>query len=362
MEERLKGYYLLLKKYRIHFIAWFFFMFYEIVITGLLRGYFASIGNYAIFYFFNICLFYFHAHVIIPTAAARPKHAVWLFPVLVILEVVIYVPFTIYAIDFLQKYAGLSVFTPVVIDKISIGNGVWRSMYFIFFSSGYYYLMNYLKERKNVQLAEKARLLTIIEHQNVQAELIKSQHAHLKAQINPHFLFNTLSFIYSDTRKVAPEAAEAIMALSEMMRYAIQDDNERILTTLSQEIDQVENLIRLHQIKAENRLNIIFDCESGLEELEVIPLVLVTLVENVFKHGDLLQRAHPAQISICSDGNTIIIETENLINTKGTPTSHHIGLDNIKKRINMIYGDKASLETGKKSNNYFIATLRINLN
>lgn len=362
MERHLKNYYLLIKEYQIHIIAWFFFMFYEILITGLLRGYFASFANYAIFYFFNISLFYFHAHVIIPTAMAKPRHAVWILPGLVILEVAIYVPFTIYAIAFLQNYAGLSVFSPAVVDKLSIGNGVWRSMYFIFFSSGYYYLMNYLKERKNAQLAEKARLLTIIEHQNVQAELIKSQHAHLKAQINPHFLFNTLSFIYTNTRKVAPEAAEAIMALSDMMRYAIQDDNEKLLTTLSQEINQVENLIKLHQIKSENSLNILFEYESGLEEIEVIPLVLVTLVENVFKHGDLLQNAYPAQISICSDGDTLIIETENLINLKVTATSHHIGLDNIKKRINMVYGEKANLKTSKKPNNYFNATLRINLN
>lgn len=350
-----------MKKHRFHFIGWTFFMFYEIVLTGLLRGYFASFANYVIFYFFNICLFYFHAHVMMPAARKKTMFGYWLFPIFIVVEVAIYVPFTISAIALFQKYAGLAVFTPVVLDKISIGNGIWRSMYFIFFSSGYYYLMHYLKERKISQSAEKERLLTIISHQEIQSELIKSQHAHLKAQINPHFLFNTLSFIYSNSRKVAPDAAEAIMALSEMMRYAIQDDNEKPLTILSLEIEQVQNLIKLHQIKSENQLNIICDFESGLEEVEVIPLVLVTLVENVFKHGDLLQPAHPAQISICSDGNTLIIETENLISTKKTVTSHHIGLENVKKRLDMVYGDQATLEVGRKINNYYNATLRINL-
>lgn len=362
MKKGLKNCFLFLAKYRIHFIVWFFFIFYEIVITGLLRGYFASPGNYFIFYSLNICLFYLHAHVILPTAHKDAKHAIWLLPTLILVEIVVYVPLSIFVIAFFQKYADLTVFSPAVLDKSSLGNGIWRTIYFILFSSGYYYLMHYLKERKNTQVAEKEKLLMIIENQNIHAELIKSQYAHLKAQINPHFLFNTLSFIYSNTRKIVPEAAEAIMALSEMMRYALQDDSEIIFTHLTQEIEQVQNLIRLHQIKSENRLNIVLKCDEDLEEVQIIPLILVTLVENVFKHGDLLKEDNPAIISICSDSTTLIIETWNVINTKVVATSHHIGLDNTRKRLNMIYGNKASLEVNQGMDNYFNVLLRIELN
>jgi len=361
MKKNLKECFLFLAKYRIHLIAWFFFIFYEIIITGVLRGYFASAGNYLIFYVFNISLFYLHAHVILPKAHKNPNHTIWLLPTLILIEVIVYVPLTIISVAFFQKYAGLTVFTPAVIDKTSLGNGIWRIMYFILFSSGYYYLMNYLKERKITQQAEKERLLMIIENQNIQAELIKSQYAHLKAQINPHFLFNTLSFIYSNTRKIVPEAAEAIMALSEMMRYALQDDSEIIFTPLTQEIEQVENLIRLHQIKSENKLNIILKRDDDLDGIQIIPLILITLVENIFKHGDLLKEDTPAIISICSDGGTLIIETENFISTKAISTGHHIGLDNTRKRLNMIYGNKASLQMSQGTDNYFNVLLRIEL-
>jgi len=361
MKSHLQKYVLFIIKHRIHFIAWFFFILYEVVLTGILRGYFASFGNYVVFYFFNISLFYFHAHLILPIARTNPKHTIWLLPLLIIIEVALYVPLTIYAVGFLQKYANLSVYVTAVINKTTLGNGVWRTMYFILFSSGYYYLMNYLRERKNTQQSEKERLIMVIENQNMQAELIKSQHAHLKAQINPHFLFNTLSFIYANTRKVVPDAAEAIMTLSEMMRYAIQDDSERTYTALLDEIEHVENLIRLHQIKSENKFNIIFDYDRDLKEVQIIPLVLITLVENMFKHGDLLQNDHPARVSICSDGNTLIIETENLIDLKTTPVSHQIGLANVRKRLNMVYEDRASFETSTTPDNYFNALLRIEL-
>lgn len=362
MIQPLKNCFAFLSTYRIHFIAWSFFVFYEILLSGILRGYFASTGNYFIFYFLNISLFYFHAHVVLPTANKNQKHKVWLLPVLILLEVAIYVPLTIGIVALLQKYANLSVFTPAVFNKASLGNGLLRTIYFLLFSTGYYYLTNFIRERKVTQQAEKDRLLMIIENQDIQAELIRSQHAHLKAQINPHFLFNTLSFIYTNTRKAVPEAAEAIMSLSEMMRYALQEDNEHVFTLAQLEIEQVENLIKLHQIRAEYQLNIVFKYDDEVKDLQIIPLVLMTLVENVFKHGDLSKEHAPALISMCTDGNTLIIETENLISAKNTTTSHHIGLDNTKKRLNMVYGQKAVLDFITGADNYFCVSLRIELN
>lgn len=336
-------------------------MFYEIVLAGIVRERFASPGYYVVFYGFNISLFYFHAHFILPTARKKPEHTIWLLPLLILIEVAVYVPLTIGFVALLQEYADLEIFASTGFNKTSLGNGIWRTIYFILSSSGYYYLMNYLKERKNAQQAENERLMMIIENQHVQSELIKSQHAHLKAQINPHFLFNTLSFIYSNTRKVAPEAAEAIMALSEMMRYALQDDSEHTFTPLKLEIEQAENLVRLHQIKSENKLNIHFKCDDHLEDIQIIPLVLMTLVENMFKHGNLLKADSPALISIYSDGHTLIIETENLIDTQNTRTSHRIGLDNTKKRLDMAYGHKAVLSCHLGKDNYFNVSLRIDL-
>jgi two-component system LytT family sensor kinase len=355
-------YFNFLNKYRIHFIAWFLFTFYEVVISGILRGYFAPFGNYLLFYALNIGLFYFHAYVTMPAAKINKKHGIWILPLIIIIEVSLYVPLTIFATVFFHKYAGLTLYVPATFSKTTILSTVWRTIYFILFSSGYYYLMNYLKQRKIIQDAEKEKLLMIIENQNAQAELIKSQHAHLKAQINPHFLFNTLSFIYASARKTAPRAAEAIITLSEMMRYSIQDNGEKTFTDVMLEIEQVENLIKLHQIKSEHELNIIFEYDPELSEIQIIPLVLVTLVENIFKHGNLLDRARPALITINIAQQILFIETRNLIGGKASASSHNIGLDNIKKRLRMVYGDKAFLQTKRDKNNYFHVLLSVELN
>lgn len=361
MKKYFIGIFNFLIKFRIHFIAWFSFIFYEVIISGILRGYFASVGNYVLFYVFNVCLFYFHAYVIMPRAKTTSRQGIWVLPLLVVLEIVGYVVLSVWTANFFYRYAGLNLISPATFTYTSVVTSAWRTIYFILFASGYYYLINYLKEKKTAQDAEKEKLLMIIENQRGQAELIKSQHAHLKAQINPHFLFNTLSFIYTNARKTAPEAAEAIITLSDMMRYAIQDDGERIFTDLFLEIEQIENLIKLHQIKADSGPYILLEYDQELKDIQIIPLVLITLVENVFKHGDLSQENHPALISINRAQHILIIETRNLIKINHLAVSHNIGLDNIKKRLEMVYGEKAFLQTGKDRNNHFNVLLSIEL-
>jgi two-component system LytT family sensor kinase len=361
MKNQLKKILLLLMKYRIHFIAWFFFIFYEIVLTGILRGYFASFGNYFVFYVFNIFLFYFHAHIVLPASYKQPNQTFWLLPLLVIIEVVIYVPLTIGTVALLQQYAELTISTKAAINKTSIGNGVWRAIYFILFSSGYYYLNSYFRERKNAQQAEKERLWMIIENQTIQSELIKTQYAHLKAQINPHFLFNTLSFIYTNIRKTSPEGAEAVLSLSEMMRFALRDETENTLIPVPLEIEQIENLIKLHTLKSGSPLNLTLKYDKTLDNIEIIPLVMLTLAENIFKHGDLTQPDKPAIMSVSFDGNTILIETSNYINSGYVRQSHNIGLDNTVKRLKLIYGDNAVLSFNRDSTGYFNLYVRINL-
>lgn len=343
--------FLLISRLKVHLIAWLLFIFYEVVINEVLVGARSTFGNYAVFYSCNIILFYFHAHVAMPASQIKSKKAIWLLPLIIFAEIVIYIPFVLGTARFFLEYAGVTMVSPPAFELKNIISITWRCVYFLFFSTAYYFVMNYIKERKTLQEAEEQRLLMIIENQKVQTELVKSQHAHLKAQINPHFLFNTLSFIYSNARKTAPEAAEAIMSLSEMMRYSMQE-NERIYTGLGLEIEQVENLIHLHQIRSRNTLQISLSYPEELLKIQVIPLVLLTLVENIFKHGNLQDTAHPATIDIYQDQSFLIMKTKNLIDHKGKRSSHNIGMENIEKRLNILYGKEASMQIEKESNSF----------
>lgn len=351
-----------LYRYRIHFIGWFLFIFYEVVIMGVIRGVFATFGNYALFYAFNIMLFYFHALVVMPAAKMKSIQALWRLPLFISLEVVLYIPLVLHTANFFNRYGYLELIEPIQFTFRAHTNVAYRAIYFILFATGYDYILNYFKERKRAEEQEKERLLVIIENQRIYSDLIKSQHAHLKAQINPHFLFNTLNFIYTSTRKTAPEAAEAIMALSEMMRYSIEEVKDHAQSALSGELEQVENLIKLHQIKAGHGLYISLNYTEDVEYVQVIPLLIMTLVENMFKHGELREANHPAGIDISCSGGLLQVSTKNLVNLQPAYASHHIGLNNVKKRLKSAYGNKAALHTAVTEDHYFHATLTIELN
>jgi len=346
-------------RHRIHFIGWLCFIAYEVITVGLIQR-FVSFGHYAAYYVFNILLFYVHAHIILPAAKMKTKMAFWRFPLFTVLELAVYIPTLTFTVLMLNKY------NIVAIDHVewkmnyltSIG---YRGIYFIMFSTGYFFVMNYLNERRLAAIFEKQSLMTIIEKQKIEKDLVSSQHAHLKAQINPHFLFNTLNFIYTSTRKKAPEAAEAIITLSDIMRYAIDEMSTDNMSGLEEEIEHVEQLIRLHQIKSGNELNVQLSFENNRPHYRIIPFVLITLVENIFKHGDLTIQTDPARIDIVTTARQISIRTQNRINLTREHTSHHIGLDNIKKRLGTAYGEKARI-SAEMVNQHYVVDLIIESN
>ncbi|WP_316748431.1 sensor histidine kinase [Pedobacter gandavensis] len=326
---------------------------------GLIRKQFAPFGVYAFFYFLNIIQFYVHAHFVMPAAKMKTIQALWRLPLLIAIEVLIYDCINLGITNFLYRNGYLIFKNAPDFSLDSYLSTSYRGVYFILFASAYYYILRYFEERKRAEEKEKERLLVIIENQRIHADLIKSQHAHLKAQINPHFLFNILNFIYTSTRKTAPDAAEAILALSEMMRYSIEEAR-KANTPLIGELEQVENLIKLHKIKSHKQLYISLEYDAEVEEVEIIPLLMMTLAENMFKHGDLLQEAHPAYLRLTYREGLLEVETNNLISKNQMHPSHHIGLDNVKKRLKAAYGTHATLQTAVVEE-HFIVSMEINL-
>lgn len=341
---------------KIHFIAWSIFIFYETIILGFVNG-FGTAGNYIVHYSYNIFIFYLHAHYLLPFILKSKKRIWWRLPLLVV-EVLIFSGI-IFLLDLLiMRYTSILTFE---MNKEMFYRICYRTVFFIGFSSGYYSLLTFLKERElNVEL-EKQYLIGIIKQQDTQNELNITINAYLKAQINPHFLFNTLNFIYNNTRKTAPVAAEAIMTLSEMMRYAIRSENAGAYISLYTEIEQLENLIHLHQLRQNNTLQISFDHGGVTKEIKFIPLVLMTLAENMFKHGNLSKVSKPASITIDVKDNQLLIRTRNLINDLKDLSGENIGLDNVHKRLLHTYGDAAVFSYFTDNEGMFQVDIIVNL-
>lgn len=191
----------------------------------------------------------------------------------------------------------------------------------------------------NLREGQKQR--KILEEQKLQLEVEKTQanFNFLKAQINPHFLHNTLNFLYAKSLPYSPELSEGILTLSDIMRYALSQGNEKDgKAPLKDEIEHVRNVIKISQLRFSNKLNVNFEVTGVVNGAMIIPFVLITLVENAFKHGDLKDTEAPIDIKLNVDGNKLYFYCRNKKKTGPKELSTGIGLENIKNRLDLAYG------------------------
>lgn len=181
----------------------------------------------------------------------------------------------------------------------------------------------------------------VLEEQKMQLEVEKSSANlnFLKAQINPHFLHNTLNFLYAKSLPYSPELSEGILTLSDIMRYALSEGNARNgMAPLKDEIEHVWNVIKINQLRFSNRLNVQFSVEGTVSGVNIIPFVLITIVENAFKHGDLKDQQHPINISLKVGEGRLHFSCRNKKKTGPKELSTGVGLENIRKRLELAYG------------------------
>lgn len=194
-----------------------------------------------------------------------------------------------------------------------------------------------------VFLGDEKKQRKILEEQKMQLEVEKSNanFNFLKAQINPHFLHNTLNFLYAKSIPYSAELSEGILTLSDIMRYALSEGNAKDgKAPLKDEIEHVRNVIKINQLRFSNNLNVKCEVEGVINGAEIIPFVLITLVENAFKHGDLKSSDHPIIVKIKVADGTLYFYCHNKKKTGPKELSTGIGLDNIQKRLVLAYGDK----------------------
>lgn len=185
----------------------------------------------------------------------------------------------------------------------------------------------------------------------------------LKAQINPHFLFNSLNHVYSLAVKQSPKTAPAILQLSDLLRYTIRNVNETKVA-LEQEIEYIRTYIELfkNRVKHPERIHFILQGES--DNLRIAPLLLLTFIENCFKHSNLKEDHQKIDISIKINGTNLTLHTSNSIEedskTELPEEPSGLGLENARKRLHLLYPNRHSLDitTGQ---NLFKLSLKIDL-
>jgi sensor histidine kinase YesM len=190
-----------------------------------------------------------------------------------------------------------------------------------------------------------------IENEKLMAEL-----NFLKAQINPHFLFNTLNNLYYLAYSKSENTTEVIAKLSQMMRYMIYDSNHpKVL--LSKEIEYMQSYISLERMRLNNQIPIQFEVKGNADNVWITPLIFITFLENAFKHG--VSNDNPnAWINIVIDrnGNECIYTVKNskTLNGKTAHEKSGIGLQNVKRRLELSYPEQHKLTIEDKPDDYFV--------
>ncbi len=184
----------------------------------------------------------------------------------------------------------------------------------------------------------------------------------LKAQINPHFLFNNLNTIYSMASKNDKRTTDVILKLSDFLRYVLYDTaNETI--PLDKEIETIRTYVGLQKERINPEIiEVVLTTEGNFEKVQISPLLLLPLAENCFKHGIGKSEA-TIRIQISFDGKQLVFNTENRIAPRektNSTESGGIGISNVEKRLNLVYPNRHSLEYSE-TNGIFRLEMKIDL-
>jgi sensor histidine kinase YesM len=222
-------------------------------------------------------------------------------------------------------------------------------------AKGYAFQMLIVSFVTSLALAYGSRL------NQIEQEKHAAQLASLKSQINPHFLFNTLNSIYATALETSPKSADMVDKLSEMMRYTMKEA-QKDFVMLEDEISYNNSYIELQKIRLDKSVKIDYDASLDAGSLQIAPMLLTPFIENALKHGVNSEQKSHIKINLALQKSELhLFVSNNKVSTqKETAERSGLGIENTKKRLELIYPGKHLL-TVNESDKHFEVSLHINL-
>jgi len=208
----------------------------------------------------------------------------------------------------------------------------------------------YMFEQRKKNEANALRLL----NERNEAEL-----AFLRTQINPHFLFNTMSFLHTKAFKLDEELATSILRLSDVMRYTLKN-SESASITVQEEINLVQDLIDIYRDRFGEKCFVNLEMKGDGFNQKFEPLILMPFVENAFKHGVYNDPDHPVLFKLDLKQGHLVFSISNEIKHQKKDEVSGIGITNLRRRLNLMYPNKHQLDIRNDGKTYF-AELKIDL-
>lgn len=299
----------------------------------------------------QICASYFLVLYLIPKFIFKKKY---------ILSIFIFI-LSAYVFSVLTRFIVIYIIEPMVREGSFYQESYlqilteWKVLILRYFPSVYIVVIIFIATHYFVKFTKLQQLNTLKEKEKTAHELKM-----LKAQLNPHFLFNTLNNIYVLSLDNSPIASESISKLSEILDYVLYRCNHKYVSLFA-EIQFLENFIALEKLRYDERLTVRLK-NSITEDINIAPLILLSLVENAFKHGAGEDSGTPfINIHLKKTDTLFIFEIENSIPTFIQDANQgNIGLTNIKKQLDLIYIDSYNLVI-KQQENQFNVRLEITI-
>jgi two-component system LytT family sensor kinase len=288
----------------------------------------------------NISLFYFNYLVLIPRFLDKKRYKVYAMAVIGAIIAFGLVKFGVASISWGVMHAPVKGSDMKAEPLRFIGyftQTCFTSLMFIFLSTVLQFSLDWFTNE---------RVQRDLENQRLTAEL-----AFLKSQINPHFLFNSLNSIYSLAYQKSETTPEAILKLSEIMRYMLYECNDNKVD-LAKELTYLQNYIDMQKIRFGKKAYIDFEVNGQVTNQRIVPLLLIAFIENAFKHGVANDPANPIKMIINLDDGHLVFFMENKKHVHNRDASGGIGLNNVKRRLDLLYPDSYNLEIHDDADTY----------
>jgi two-component system LytT family sensor kinase len=285
----------------------------------------------------NISLFYLNYLLLIPTFLDKKRYSIY--AVTIVVTVIVY-GFGKYGLALIFKqYVLMRTGHPALGFGSYFLSTVFTSLVFLFLSTVLKFTVDWFLNE---------RIQRDLENQRLSAEL-----AFLKSQINPHFLFNSLNSIYSLAYQRSETTPEAILKLSEIMRYMLYECNDNKVD-LSKELQYLQNYIDLQKIRFAGKAYIDFKVDGKVENQQIVPLLLIAFIENAFKHGVANNPLKPIRLLIDVEDEHLHFYIQNKKHNNNRDPSGGIGLSNVQRRLDLLYPSKYNLDIRDETDTYTV--------
>ena len=198
--------------------------------------------------------------------------------------------------------------------------------------------------------------LAALERENLEQQL-----EYLRYQINPHFFMNTLNNIHALVDIDPEQAKDTILELSKMMRFVLYEGNKQSVP-LSRELDFVRHYVALMQLRYTDKVRITLDLPTEVPDCQIPPLILITFIENAFKHGVSYQHASFVEVTVVVEDGQLRFSCRNSKSEKSNEEKGGVGLENVRKRLHLLFDHDYTLRLRDQADVYSVElTLPIKL-